>query len=95
MKISYFKTFYELDTTSCLTENLLAVCRWLRCWYTRLGSLSRRWESSACMMKPMVCPSSWVLRSWGSVSGVVEASRSAQAAVFPLQRAVFKAWPNS
>lgn len=43
----------------------------------------------------MVCPSSWVLRSWGSISGVVEASRSAQAAVFPLQRAAFRAWPNS
>lgn len=54
-----------------------------------------RWESSACIMKLTVCPSSCVLRSWGSISGVVEASKSAQAAVFPLQRAAFRAWPNS
>lgn len=78
-----------------LTENLLALCRWLRCWYTRFGFLCRRWESSACIMKLMVCPSSWVLTSWGSISGAVEASRSAQATVFLLQRAAFRAWPNS
>lgn len=43
----------------------------------------------------MVCPSSCVLRYCGSMSGAVEASRSAQAIVFPPQQAAFRAWPNS
>lgn len=46
-------------------------------------------------MKMMVCVSSCELRSWGSVSGAVEDSRAAPAAMFLLEQAADKAWPNS